>query len=120
MSATTAAPKRRDHRWWKERWVAGTYANLKAPEILKGWLIHKAWTVSELARRANRERLAESDKGVSRQMISQLVNGTLHSCEPDLAACIERVLDAPEHGIFDVLPKSGGNGQTVCQQVPAA
>lgn len=97
---------RRDRRWWKERWVSGYYAELKTPELLLGLMRHKDLTVTRLARLASYERISQGGRKVSHQMISQLVNGQLKSCRPDLAAAIERVLDVPDHFIFTVLPKS--------------
>jgi len=98
--------QRRDHRWWKERWVSGYYAELKTPELLLGLMRHKDMNVTKLARLASYERIAGGGKKVSHQMISQLLNGQLKSCRPDLAAAIERVLDVPDHFIFSVQPKS--------------
>lgn len=98
---------RRDHRWWKERWVADHYAQLKSPAALLGFMDHKGHTCASLARVATHERQRNgSDRGCSRQMISYLTTGKVKSCEPDLAAAIERVLDLPDHALFAVLPKS--------------
>jgi hypothetical protein len=98
---------RRDRRWWKERWVAGHFAQLKSPKVLEGLMDHHNLTCEKLARLASYERIHHgSGKGVSRQMISYLRSGKLKTCEPDLAAAIERVFDLPAHSVFDVLPKS--------------
>lgn len=120
MSANATTVVRRHRKWWKESWVADHYAKLKAPEILREFMKHKGFSITELARRATLERTENGGPKVSRQMISYLVNGDLHSCKPDLAACIELVLDVPAHAIFDVLPKSSTDGQNDNQQVTAA
>ncbi len=97
---------RRDHRWWKERWVAGYYAELRSPGLLLEHMNYKGRGVTELARLASYERVANGGQKVSHQMISQLLHGKKKQCRPDLAAAIERVLDVPPHVLFDVLPKS--------------
>lgn len=104
---TTNAVKRRDRRWWKERWVADHYAHLReSAKLLDAMRLHNH-NASSLARVVSYERIHNgSGKGVSRQMISYLANGRIKQCEPDLAAAIERVLLLPPQFLFDVLPKS--------------
>src|SRR5437868_3483332 len=106
---------RRDHRWWKERWVAAHYAYLRSPELLSAHMKHKNHSASSLARVVSYERLRNGgDKGCSRQMISALLQyGRVKSCEPDLAAAIERVLDVPDHLLFELRSKSRDARQTV-------
>lgn len=106
MRPATPQHLRRTRKWWKEPSVADSFAKLKAPELLDGFRKHKGWTITKLAAKASNERLVESGKTVSRQMVSYLINGDLQSCEVDLAAALESVLDVPAHTIFDVLPKS--------------
>jgi hypothetical protein len=91
--------------------VADHYAKLKSPQMLRSHMEYKQHTPTSLAASVTRERERLSEKGVSRQMISYLLAGTngqrpVNSCSPDLAAAIERVLDVPDHTLFDVLPKS--------------
>lgn len=87
--------------------MADHYAALKSPLILEGQMDHRGFTCAALADAASFERIRNGcGKGVSRQMISYLKTGKVRSCEPDLAAAIEKVLDVPPHTLFDVLPKS--------------
>lgn len=107
-------PTRRDQKWWKERWVAGHYAELKSKALLAAHMEHKGYNAAALARVVTHERLRTGgSRGCSRQMISALLNTQrVNSCEPDLAAAIERVLDVPDHMLFDVLPKSHDKRET--------
>lgn len=105
---------RRTKRWWKERWVADHYAQIRSPKLLAGHIEYRGFTSLErFARAVSSERIKNGhDKGVSRQMISYLANGRLHTCEPDLAAAIESVLQVPDHTLFVVLPKSSQKRET--------
>jgi len=101
--------------------VAESYAALKSPKLLEGHMEHREFTCAALADAASFERIRNgSGKGVSRQMISYLKTGKVKSCEPDLAAAIEKVLDVPPHTLFDVLPKSRDTRQIVARQGTAA
>lgn len=106
---------RREHRWWKERWVAGYQAQIKAPAALKAFIDHRDSSYAAFARRVSSEYAATDgrDKRVSRQMIAFLANGDLTTCTPALAAAIERALDLPEHTLFALVPKSHARRQTV-------
>lgn len=105
--------RRWDAKWWKEQWMADHYGSLKSPKLLEGAMEYRDFTCTSLAAAVSYERGVDgSGKGVSRQMISYLVNGKVKTCEPDLAAAIERALDVPPHTIFDVLPKSSGRRQS--------
>lgn len=106
QTASQQLPKRRDRKWWKERWVAGHYAKLRSSGLLVEFMKDRNHNSASLARLAAIQRQAESGRGVSRQMISYMVNGKVTTCEPDLAAAIERVLNVPPHVLFEVLPKS--------------
>lgn len=104
---------RRDHRWWKERWVTSHYAEIKSPKLLDGQMEHTGWTCASLAKAVERERIkGGSDRGCSRQMISLLKNGRLRTCEPDLAGIIEQVLGVAPQTLFSVLPKSRDKRET--------
>lgn len=106
---------RREHRWWKERWVADYRAELKAPAALKAFIEHRDPSIAAFARRVSGEWASTDggDKRVSRQMIAFLANGDVTTCTTDLAAAIERALDLPEHTLFALVPKSRGKRQTV-------
>lgn len=106
---------RREHRWWKERWVSEYKAELKAPAALKAFIEHRDSSFAAFARRVSGEWASTDgrDKRVSRQMIAFLANGNLTTCTPGLAAAIERALDLPEHTLFSLVPKSRGKRQTV-------
>lgn len=107
---------RRDRKWWKERWVADHYAVLKSPALLRAHIEHRGESIAVFAEQVAYARIhitGDKDKGCSRQMISALVHADtqtrkrrVKSCEPDLAAAVERVLNLPPHMLFDVLPKS--------------
>lgn len=100
-------PGTRNKRWWKERWVADHYAQLKSPKLLEGQMEHRGFNAARLAEAVSFERFRiGAGKGVSRQMISYLKTGRVRTCGPDLAAAIEKVLDVPPNTLFDVLPKS--------------
>lgn len=106
--------KRRDRRWWREVWVADHYAQLKSAGLLVEFMKHNDVSCASLARKASYERRENgSGKTVSRQMIGHLKTGHVRTCEPDLAAAIERVLNVPDHLLFDVLPKSHAARQAV-------
>ena len=107
-------PARRSPRWGRERWVADHYAVLKSPKLLEGQMDHRDYTCAELARVVDRERIrGGSQRGCSRQMISQLKTGKLKSCEPDLAGIIEQILGVAPQTLFSVLPKSRETRQTI-------
>lgn len=104
---------RRDRRWWRERWVARHYAEIKSPKLLEGQMEHLGWSCAALAKAVERERQRDgSARGCSRQMISLLKNGTLRTCEPDLAGIIEQVLGVAPQTLFSVLPKSHDKRET--------
>lgn len=103
MANTTT--KRRDRRWWKERWVADHYAVIKSAGLLVEFMKHKEMSCAKLARLASYERQEMTGKTVSRQMIGHLKTGHVKSCETDLAAAIERALDVPDHMLFDIRSK---------------
>jgi hypothetical protein len=107
---------RRTRKWWKERWVADHYAQLKSAALLRAHIEHKGITLAALAEQASYHRIANGEPKVSRQMISLLVHSDevtptgrpkgLRTCSPSLAAAIESALGVPDHVLFDVLPKS--------------
>lgn len=88
--------------------MADHFAQVKSAKLLAGHIEYRNFDSYErFARAVSTERIRNgSNRGVSRQMISYLANGRVKSCEPDLAAAIERVLQVPDRSLFDVLPKS--------------
>jgi len=119
--------------------MAAHYAKLKSADILVSFMVHKGYVdrdgagqplyrngmpqlqYSRFARQVGlaRTEIAGTVKPVSRQMITQLCRGIRSSCTTDLGLAIERVLDVPDKAIFNVLPKSRDERQTVKTEAAA-
>jgi transcriptional regulator with XRE-family HTH domain len=76
----------------RKRWPKGAWMKLTSADTLKALMDQKGFNGERLGRYA----------GCSRQMISQLRNGSKKTCSPELATRIVEALQVPLDVLFEV------------------